>query len=216
MAHADADQRALHIVLFGLPGAGKSSLLGALVQASQLQEAQLGARILDTTQGLGQLHKGVYERGPAPTREEVVTYPVDVQPLPEQAALPAGAVEFSDCNGQIAGRLLGRDGGAEPQSAGLAAALQQADTLVLVVDASSEVTQLARTFAEFSDFLHVLERGRSAENQVTDLPVYLVRSKCDRLAKKTDSAAVWIQRIEERKRQVHQRFQQFMEGASGY
>ena len=73
----------------------------------------------------------------------------------------------------------------------------------------------ARTFAEFSDFLHVLEQGRSAENQVTDLPVYLVLSKCDLLAKKTDSAAVWIQRIEERKRQVHQRFQQFMEGAAG-
>src|SRR5262249_29697242 len=45
-------------------------------------------------------------------------------------------------------------------------------------------------------------------------PVYLVLSKCDLLAKKTDSAAAWIQRIEERKRQVHQRFQRFMEGAS--
>src|SRR5262249_57785504 len=84
-------QNGLRIVFLGLPGAGKSSLLGALVQAAQLQEAQLGARVIDDTQGLGHLHKGVYERGPAPTRDEVVTYPVTVEPLPDHPAMPAAA-----------------------------------------------------------------------------------------------------------------------------
>ena len=72
MANAQSEQGPLRIVFFGLPEAGKSSLLGALVQVAQHQEPQLGGRVNDLAHGLGQLHKGVYERGPAPTNEEIV------------------------------------------------------------------------------------------------------------------------------------------------
>src|SRR5262249_20003970 len=170
-------QNGLRIVFLGLPGAGKSSLLGALVQAAQLQEAQLGARVIDETQGLGQLHKGVYERGPAPTHDEMVPYPVTVEPLPDHPAMPAGEALFIDSSGQTAAQLLAQDGvaaaGPLPQE------VSGADALVVVIDASSDATQLGRTFAQFSEFLRGLEQMRSTASEVTDLPVYLVLTKCD-------------------------------------
>jgi GTPase SAR1 family protein len=203
-------ENALRIVFLGLPGAGKSSLLGALVQAAQLQGAQLGARVIDDTQGLGQLHKGVYERGPAPTHDEVVTYPVTVEPLPDHPAMPAGEALLVDSSGQTAVQLLSQDGAAA--AGALPKAVSHADALVVVIDASSDAAQLGRAFTQFSDFLRGLEQIRSTASEVTDLPVYLVLTKCDLLAKQTDSPVVWMQRIEERKRAVHERFQQFIEG----
>src|SRR5947209_3388476 len=212
MANAQSEQGPLRIVFFGLPEAGKSSLLGALVQVAQHQEPQLGGRVNDLAHGLGQLHKGVYERGPAPTNEEIVEYPVMIEPLPDNPRMPAGAATLIDSDGRVAMQLLAEEPTAD--NSALAKAMFDADTIILVVDASGDASQLGKTFTQFAHFLRVFEEDRSRASEVTDLPVYLVLSKCDLLAKKTDSAATWIQRIEERKRQVHQRFQQFIEGAS--
>src|SRR5207245_4735258 len=38
----------------------------------------------------------------------------------------------------------------------------------------------------------------------------LVLTKCDLIAKPADTSAQWMERIEERKREVHQRFQEFL------
>src|SRR5947209_19189744 len=96
MTNAQSEQGPLRIVFFGLPEAGKSSLLGALVQVAQHQEPQLGARVNDLAHGLGQLHKGVYERGPAPTNEEIVEYQVMVHTLRDNPRMPGGAATVLD------------------------------------------------------------------------------------------------------------------------
>src|SRR5438067_3218060 len=72
---------ALNIVLFGMPAAGKSSLLGALAQAAQAQEHLLNGRLTDLSHGLDELRRRVYDESPRRTAEEVVPYPVDFEPF---------------------------------------------------------------------------------------------------------------------------------------
>ena len=50
----------LRLVLFGLPGAGKSSLLGALAQAAESQPHLLDGRIADPSPNLADLRRSVY------------------------------------------------------------------------------------------------------------------------------------------------------------
>src|SRR6516225_788774 len=71
----------LSIVLFGMPAAGKSSLLGALAQAAQAQEHLLNGRLTDVSHGLDELRRRVYDESPRCTAEEVVPYPVDFEPF---------------------------------------------------------------------------------------------------------------------------------------
>ena len=57
--------RGLRILLFGMPGSGKTSLLGALWQAGQSQEPILGSKISNPSGGLAELHEAVYGHQPA-------------------------------------------------------------------------------------------------------------------------------------------------------
>src|SRR2546429_2690317 len=70
---------AVRVVLFGMPDAGKSSLLGALAQAAQTQEHLLNGHLTDTSQGLTELQRRLYEEQPRETLEEVVPYPIAFQ-----------------------------------------------------------------------------------------------------------------------------------------
>src|ERR1700722_13578214 len=90
---------ALHIVLFGMPGAGKSSLLGALSQAAQAQEHLLNAHLNDLSQGLAELRQRLYDENGRPTAEEVVPSPVDFESLGGGTAthVPAAII---DCDGR--------------------------------------------------------------------------------------------------------------------
>ena len=72
---------ALRIVLFGMPAAGKSSLLGALAQVSRTQEHLLGGHLTDLSQGLTELQQRLYEEGPRRTIEEIVPFPITFEPL---------------------------------------------------------------------------------------------------------------------------------------
>jgi hypothetical protein len=92
----------------------------------------------------------------------------------------------------------------------LAREVVEADTLVLVVDAAAPAVQVDAEFAEFGRFLRLLELGRGRRSDVGGLPVFLVLTKCDLLAQPNDTAVDWLERIEERKRQVHRRFQDFI------
>ncbi len=56
----------LSIVLFGMPAAGKSSLLGALAQAAQAQEHLLNGRLTDVSHGLDELRRRRLRREPTP------------------------------------------------------------------------------------------------------------------------------------------------------
>ncbi len=207
----------LHIVLFGLPAAGKSSLLGALSQAAQAQEHLLNGRLLDPTHGLEELRHRLYDEQARRTAEEVVPYPVDFEPFPQDGR-PGDDQEhlnavMIDCDGRVANDLLvRRQDLAEGSPEGtLAHEVVEADTLVLVIDAAAPPAQVEADFAEFDRFLRQMERGRGRRTEVGGLPVFLVLSKCDLLALPDDSAATWMERIEERKRDLDRRFRAFLD-----
>ena len=97
---------ALRVVLFGMPDAGKSSLLGALAQAAQTQEHVLAGRLSDPTKGLAGLQEQTYEGRPGQTLEDAVGYPVIYEPT---GTLPAGQridAELVDSDGRTANELL--------------------------------------------------------------------------------------------------------------
>src|SRR5262245_1928539 len=83
----------LRVVLFGLPAAGKTSLLGALAQAAQTQVPSLHGRLVDPSGDLAELRERLYEDRGGPTAEEVVTHPVRFEPFnagagPDEASGP--------------------------------------------------------------------------------------------------------------------------------
>src|SRR5262249_22422673 len=72
---------ALRILLFGMPGVGKTSLLGALAEAAQKQMRDLTGRLIDRSGGLAELQRRLYESQIAPTAQEVVRYQVEYEPF---------------------------------------------------------------------------------------------------------------------------------------
>jgi GTPase SAR1 family protein len=206
---------ALRVVLFGMPGAGKSSLLGALAQAAQTQEHVLNGHLTDLSHGLGELQRRLYEEAPRETLEEVVPYPVAFDSFtssgPDGDGRHLDAI-FVDCDGRVANELLARRRslGTDDGDGPLAQQLLQSDALILVIDASAPQAQIDSDFTEFGRFLHFLEQSRGRRSEVAGLPVYLVLTKCDLLAQPGDNASAWADRIEERKREVGQRFQAFL------
>jgi hypothetical protein len=205
---------ALRVVVFGMPEAGKSSLLGALAQAAQTQADVLNARLTDPTGGLAELQKRLYEERPRETLEEVVPYRVVLTPLQERVeeAAPPVTAELIDCNGRVANDLItgGKAVGTKGADGELAQSILRADVLVLLVDASAGDSTLDRDFAQFAKFLRLLEQSRGQRSDVGGLPVYLVLTKCDLLARKTDTASDWMERVEERKRQISEQFRNFL------
>ena len=194
----------LRIVLFGMAGAGKSSLLGALAQAAQTQQAVLGSTLTDTSGGLAELQKRTYDGKQTQTQEEIVPYAVTLQgDEPLQAT-------FIDSDGRVAQELLAGNKSVA-DAGGLPRAIVDADAVVLVIAPSSEPGQLDQTFQQFSDFLKLFEQHRGRRSDIAGLPVYLVLSKCDLLAKKDDTHSAWMERIEERKRKIAKRFEDFLE-----
>lgn len=202
---------ALRIVLFGMPDAGKSSLLGALCQAAQTQEHTLNGRLTDLSQGLAELQRRLYEERPRETLQEVVPYPIHFQPFAQAAAGPE-EILLVDCDGRVANDLLARRRSldAAGPDGSLTSAVLQAEALILVVDASAPPVQVDADFAEFARFLRLLEQSRGRQSAVGGLPVFLVLTKCDLLAQPSDTPAQWMERIEERKRQTGRRFQDFL------
>jgi hypothetical protein len=206
---------ALRVVLFGMPDAGKSSLLGALAQAAQTQERTLGGRLTDLSRGLGELQHRVYDERPRETLEEIVPYPVAFEPFDGLRPDPErrGEAVLFDCDGRVANDLLSRRRApTDDEPAGsLAAAVADADALVLVVDAGASPTQLDTDLGEFVRFLRLFRRERGARSEVGGLPVFLVLSKCDLLAQPDDTAATWRERVEAREVEVGRRFRDFLD-----
>ena len=183
----------LRLVLFGPPGAGKSSLLGALGQAAEVQPHLLGGVLADPSPNLADLRRRVYEHGPDPTDEEVVAYSFTYEPSEKGEDEPRSAVVL-DCDGRVADALV-----REPAPAGgtLGREMLHADALVVAVDASAPPEKIDAEFAEFDRFLRWMERYRGLRTDVGGLPVFLVLTKCDRLARPGQTAADWLEHIED-------------------
>jgi hypothetical protein len=204
------DPDALRLVLFGLPGAGKSSLLGALGQAAQVQPALLNGQLTDLSHGLQDLRQRLYETGPRRTEEEIAPYPVEVRPLSGTGA--ARAAVLIDCDGAVANDLLERRRELDEKSpeGTLARAILKADALILLVDASAPEERINKVFEQFKHFLHLLEEGRGMRIEVGGLPVFVVLTKCDLLAEPRDSVMDWMELIEQRKRELDEHFRAFL------
>jgi hypothetical protein len=214
-APAPIDPAALRLVLFGMPDAGKSSLLGALDQAAQTQEHLLNGQLTEASPGLAELRQRLYEERPRETLSEIVPYAVTYTPFPEPGSDTFGdrlRAVLIDCDGRVANDLLARQRSLDSDNmvGALARAILEADVLVLVVDVSAAPAQMEVDFAQFTRFLRLLEQSRGRRTEVSGLPVFLVLTKCDLLAKPTDTAAGWLDRIEQRKTQVNDRFRVFV------
>src|SRR4051794_38288462 len=106
----------LRIVLFGVPRAGKTSLLAAL---SQVQEG-----LEDPTGGLTRQRQLCYDELPRPTETETVSYPVRF-PSPQG---PIDAV-LIDCDGRNALEMLKKRASPEEAAGALPQALLDADAI---------------------------------------------------------------------------------------
>jgi len=209
LPNVDSDPGALRVVLFGMPDAGKSSLVGALVQASHTQDRILQGRLIDLTNGMAELWRRVYEDRQRETLEEIVRYPLYFEPYAgDPEATPDLSVMLYDCDGRVANDLLAQRksltrGG---KSGLLARAVLDADALVLTIDASASDDQVETDFREFTRFLRLLESHRSREHAIGGLPVYLALTKCDRLIREPIPRAQWERKIALRQVQVQERF----------
>jgi hypothetical protein len=194
---------ALRLVLFGPPGAGKSSLLGALSQAANLHPHLLNGRIADPSPNFSDLRARVYDYGPPAPQEEVVPYSFEYEPVGGQRRRAV----VNDSDGQAADVLIHDPA---PAAGALADEMLAADALVLTVDASAPPDQLDAHFADFDRFLHRMEQHRGTRTDAGGLPVFLVLTKCDRLARPGETTADWLEQIEERKRVIGARFREFL------
>jgi GTPase SAR1 family protein len=213
-AVADAPD-AVRVVLFAPSGAGKSSLLAALAQSAVSQQHLLNGTLTDHANGLAELRKRLYGSGDRGTGDEIEPHAVDFLPFANAGTVLGnrgriGAI-LIDCDGQAANNLLAREEVLSQQSppGALARQVVQADTILLIVDASGTLPQIDAEFAAFERFLRLLEEDRGDRAEVSGLPVFLVLSKCDLLAHSGESAGAWMERIEERKRDVDGLFRDF-------
>ena len=191
------------VVLFGRSGAGKSSLLGALVEAARTQGEQLGAEIVDPEGTLEPIRTQVYTSSPSPTDSDVIAHEVRLRPWHTGAKAPteSGPVLLLDSAGPAVEGLLkqARDFAQGRTHSTLANAVSGADSILLAIPASADEAELAATFQEFQEFLDAVETRREWERSVGGLPVAIVLTQCDRLAKPGDTLERWQKRIADRR-----------------
>jgi len=199
------------LLLFGTPGSGKSALLGALAQAAPNVQAAAG----DKNGQLQELKKNTYQDQNAPTTG-VENYDLSVKPDDKSAAWPHSQMTVVDCSGNAALEMLKAEAPfdrAEP----MRKPILDSDAIVLAVDASASGKQLVEEFQQFGNWLHELHEVRGRRADVADLPVYVVLTKCDLLAKPDYTFAKWLQAIEEAKRKVDEKFHEYLkEQAPGF
>lgn len=194
------EEEPLRLVMFGLPSSGKSSLLGSLVQAGELHDPVLNARLVEPSPGLLDLREKLSKNHLDANVEEVTPHTLKLEPLPKGSPV---VVEVVDSSGKAAAEMVSRQRPVSGRKAGaLGDAIGDADALIVTADAAAEPAQLQRDFPQIAAFLQLFEKGRCKGTEVAGLPLYLVLTKCDLLAKKTDTLAAWAERIEQKRRQV--------------
>ena len=210
------DPGTVRLVLFGMPDSGKTSLLGALVQAAHSQQQALKGKVNDLSNGLAELWRRVYDDRQLETRDEIVSYPIVFDPTDGSPRIEALVY---DCDGRIANEYLAlqKSLGKNAPLSHLAKAVLEADALLLLIDASAANDQVETDFREFSRFLDELITHRGQERAVGCLPIHLVLTKCDLLAREPIPREEWERRVGIRRKQVRDRFADyFQNGSAGF
>ena len=210
------DPAAPRILLFGHPGSGKSSLLGALLRAGETQGETLGAEVIDLTGRLQLIRDHVYAGAEFHnTHTELVTYEVRLRPwrVGSRAVMDPLTVVLMDCDGNAAHALLKHpDPITERDVRGtIASAVVQADLIALVVNAGADDRELDDAFDEFIMFLERVHGRKAFEREVGGFPIFLVLTQCDSLVEPNDTRAEWEAEVRERLRHALRKFAEFLE-----
>jgi predicted ATPase len=206
------------ILLFGHPGSGKSSLLGALLQAGKTQGETLGAEIIDPSRRLDRIRDHIYAGADYQNpRAEIVSYRIGLRPRRRGSAadLPPEVV-LLDCDGSAALSLLKHpDSIIEREVRGsVASAVVQSDLLALVVSAAASDAELDAAFDEFLMFLERVHGRKAYQREVGGFPIFVVLTHCDQLARSTDTRDDWEIRVRNARRRVLSRLAEFLEDQS--
>ena len=201
------------VLLLGHAGSGKSSLLGALVRAGESQGDQLGAEVIDTAHNLDAVRDHLYYGKPlADARPELATHVVRLRPwrIDSRPTFDPFNVVLMDCDGEAAERLFERpDPLTHPDGNTLAAAVVQADVILLAVDARSDKEQFDAAFEDFDTFLTVIGRAKTEAREIGGFPVYLVLTRCDLLASPGDTPEAWQAKIDARMEEAQEHLLDF-------
>ena len=183
------------LLLFGSPGAGKSSLLGALAQAVAADASMLKGKPAEKS-GLERLQKAVYD-GTPPQTKGVESFDIHLQ------AADGGDARATllDTNGIDALAMLKAEDPFHVPSP-VHQPLLEADALLMVLDAAAPSKQQEEEIKQFGQWLMSFQEARGRRTDVAALPVYAVLTKCDKLAKPGDTFAKWVQHIEEKKQNL--------------
>ena len=195
------------LLLFGSPGSGKTSLLGALAQASPLN-----GTLVDRSGAWARLRKLTYEAQTPPT-DQLASYDLRLQPANDAA--PATEAKIVDCSGRLASELL-HSPMPFAEKHQLRKSILTADAILLLVDASLPLKLREEELKNLGNWLTDLQQTRSKLTLVGDLPVYVVLTKCDALASPGEPVANWLGNIEEAKRRLADQFRIVLTDNDGF
>jgi hypothetical protein len=197
--------RALQILILGEPGSGKTSLLGALAEASATQAEILGGRLTETNPSLEDLRCRIYEGEIPSTEQDLVNYPL-------QFSSPGGNERFDVVltdTGHKAALDIFSLRKLRTQENAIGNGLFDVDALILAVDSSGP--RLENRLRELAEFLHWLEKARGQDACVGGLPVFVALTRCDLLPGLGQGGAGWLDRIGEGKQQARQALGSFLD-----
>jgi|SRR5579883_2212597 len=207
------------VLLFGHRGAGKSALIGALLQAGETQGETLRGEVVHSSVDLPRMRDAVYSGAPIePSQRELVSYTIRLRPW-RVATKPIGeplTIILDDCDGKAAESLLEdpRPIATHQPDSPVARAVVGADALLLLVDAASTKEELTEAFAEFDTFLKVITRAKTESREVGGFPIFLVLTQCDRLARSGDTIHSWEAHVNERSETAWKAFEAFLKEAA--
>ena len=217
-AEPSPDPAVPRVLLFGHRGAGKSALVGALLQAGETQGETLRGEVVHSSVDLPRIRDAVYSGTKLePSQRELVSYTIRLRPW-RVGTKPVGepiTVVLDDCDGKAAESLLEHP---EPitrrdPDSPVAKAVVGADAIVLLVDAASTDAEMFEAFAEFDAFLKVVGGAKTDAREVGGFPVFLVLTQCDRLARPGDTTARWQARVDARADAAWKAFDAFLKDA---